>query len=231
MRRAIRVSLRGCVALAAFLAVTIVAFEAGTWLTFWVADWFPPHIGSPSTDPHGRATTGAIDTGLGIFICPLLGVIGGWLAWLWTDRKNWSFDLFVTSPLFVAFAIISAANYISYDTLFTRDAQAVLNLILFAAGATVVVLLQSNLSKSISLFIYILGAGVLAFTIYAFVAIPIWYSISFVSWKLGAGELNSLDSAAKAISAAASLIAVIGIIWKDGRLTTSAKLPGAPREK
>jgi len=217
-------ALRGCISLIAFMIVTAASCISGMVLISFVGDLFPPQVGSPGTDPRGREITGAVDVGLGPFICILLGAIAGWLAWLWTDRRNWSLDLAVASPLFLIFAIISAANYITLDVVFSRDAQAVLNILLAATGVTVALLLQKNLTASTSTLIYVLGASLLAFCIYAFVAIPLWYSLSFLSWKMGAGELTSLDAAAKAISAAASVLSVVGLLWKDGRLS---RTPGS----
>lgn len=215
----IRLLLRLIAALATFLVITIGASLFGGELIGWASGQFPPMLDYPSTDPHGRGITDAADViGIGPFIIVLIGAVGAWLAWLWTDRRNWSVDLFAASPAFIIFAPITAANYTYEDMVFTRDAQAVLNILLVASGATVVMILQQSLRRAKSTLLIIGGSCVLAFCIYGFIAIPLWYSISFLSWKQGAGELNSLDAAAKAIAAAASLLAVAGLLWKDGQL-------------
>lgn len=208
-----------------FILVTVAAYISGVILTSLADGLFPPIEGQPSTDPRGRGVNSAADVGLGSSICLLLGAVGGWIAWLLTDRKQWSVDLFVATPIFLFLAMVSSANYIYDDVIFTRDAQAFLNLLLLASGIATVFVLQKTVRASLPVIVSVLAHLLLMFCIFAFVAIPLWYSISFFSWKLGAGKLNSLDATVKAISAICSLLAVLGLSWKNGKL----KLTSDPR--
>lgn len=227
MRRILKIALRGTVSLIAFLVVFIASYWAGDAIIQKISEIFPPEVGSPETDPRGRGANNAADVGIGSFICIVQAAIGGWLAWLWTDKRHWSSDLAIASPIFLMLSVISSANYIHRDVIYTRDAQAVLNVMLAATGVSVVIILQKSLSTIRSVATYVLGMLLLSFCIYGFVAIPIWFSISFMSWKLGAGELSSLEATAKALGAVATLLAAAGIIWRDGRLSLSEKMPKA----
>lgn len=217
--------LRGIAALSAFIIVTVGSYLGGIFLFTWAASSCELIVSNPSTDLCGRGHMAAADVGIGPFICLLLGVVAAWLALLWTSKRNWTIDLFVASPIFIVFSVITSANYISRDVIFTRNAQAILNVLLFSSGVAVVAVLQHSSKKIESKFAAVLGAAVLAFCLYAFVAIPLWYSLSFLSWKLGAGELGSLDAAAKAVGAAISLLAMIGIIWKNGHIEFDSAKP------
>jgi len=224
MRAVLITAVRCLASLLVFWIVVLGSTYYGARLVEMIGHAFPPLNGEPSIDPRGRGDVHAADVvGIGAYIGILLGAIGGWLAWLWTDKKYRSVDLAVASPLFLIFAAVSAGNYTHFDVLFTRDAQAVLNILLAATGVTVIATLQRTLQKCSSLLIYTLGSCVLVFGIYAFVAIPLFYSLSFLSWKLGAGEFDSMESAAKAISAAASVISVVGLQWKHGWLLRTTR--------
>lgn len=218
--------LRALFVLLIFALVTVAAYISGIMLTSLADGLFPPIEGQPNTDPRGRGTNSAADAGLGPSICLLLGAIGGWIAWLWTDRKQWSVDLFVATPVFLVLAMISSANYIYNDVIFTRDAQAFLNLLLLASGIATVLVLQKTVRAGLPVIVSVLAHILLMFCIFAFVAIPLWYSISFFSWKLGAGRLDSLDATVKAISAICSLLAVLGLSWKNGKLKLTSD-PGS----
>jgi hypothetical protein len=203
------------------LVVGVGSYLSGLLILMAASSLFPPIVGEPSSDPRGRGLVSASDVGLGPFIYLLLGAVAAWLAWLWTDRKNWSVDLFVASPVFLVFAVLTGANYIKVDTLITRDTQAVLNVLLTSSGVAIVVILHNSMHSIKSIFFHATGKAILVFCAYAFIAIPLWYTISFLSWKLGAGELDSLDDAAKALGAAASLLTFLGLAWKDGHFKVS----------
>jgi uncharacterized membrane protein YbjE (DUF340 family) len=174
-------------------------------------------LGDGEADPRGRGGPIFDDT-VGLFIPVLFGLTAGWIVWLATDRKNWSIDLLVATPIFLLAGPIASANWASADVIFTRDAQALLNILLVASGIAVAYALQKSLKRISSTFVLVLASTVLAICIFAFVAIPLWYTLSYLSAKLGAGKLDSLDAAAKAVGAAGSLLAVLGLQWKEGRL-------------
>lgn len=223
MRRLAAITLRPSAVAIAFIVVTVGSYSGGLLLIDAALNEFGPQAGLGDEDPRGRGA-GDVDTfGIGFFICFVLGAVGGWLAWIWTDRRNWSWDLGIASPAFLILAPVASANYISLDVIFTREAQAALNLVLAISGAVVALLLARSLTAARSFLLTVAGSTALAFCLYGFVAIPLWYSLSFLSWKQGAGELNSLDEAAKAVSAAMSLLAVLGLAWKDGKLTLHAR--------
>ncbi len=214
-----RIAMRIAVAFVAFLLVTLWAVFGGSHLIDLADRIFPALVGYPSTDPHGRGTMDAADAGIGLFLFLLLGLVGGWLGWLATDRRNWSLDLFISAPIFLLFAAVAGANYLHFDQLFTRDAQAVLNILLVASGASVVFILQKSTERIRSMFLRVLAACLLSLTIYAFVVIPLWYSIDFVTWKLHAGKIESAESLAKTLGAVGSLLAAVGLTWKGGALS------------
>jgi len=179
--------------------------------------WFPADIGNPSTDPHGRGIEDSADLfGVGPLIIVLFSAIAGWLTWLTTFRANRTMEFWICSTVFSVFSVITIANYIRMDTIFTRDAQAVLNLFLVASTASLLAISEPYISRIGSVFFSVLARFLQALAMYTFLAAPIWYTISFLSWKIGAGELKSLDEAAKAVAGAASLMGTAGLTWKNG---------------
>jgi hypothetical protein len=177
---------------------------------------FPPMVGSPGADPHGRGEPGAVDIfGLGAsFITIIMALMGGWIASILSHSEIRTFDNIASACIFLALSGITVANYASVDILITRDAQALMNVLLACAGATLVAAFQATLMERSSKLLLMLGSALLALFIYAFVAIPLWFTFSYVSWKTGAGKLDSLETAAKMISAAASILTVAGLAWK-----------------
>ena len=199
------------------LGFTIFSAVSGFLLSGFAKSFFSP-LGIGDADPRGR---GEIIYGgdIGVVIPVMFGAAAGWIAWLASDRKNWSVDLLIAAPIFLFSGPIAAANWASDDGIFTRDAQALLNIFLVASGIAVAYTLQVSLRGVKSNFILVLASSLLAICLFAVVAIPLWYTLSYLSTKLGAGRLDSLDSAAKAIGAASSILMVLGLQWKDGRLT------------
>ncbi|MFS2179552.1 hypothetical protein ACCC98_26995 [Rhizobium pisi] len=204
------------------------AFVGGFVLTlvFSILEWivifrvsnglFPPIVGDPSLDPGGRGVIGAVAIlGIGGYFAAILSaLVGGWIAFVISERENWTFDNIASACIYLVFSGITAANYSNQDGLITRDAQALMNILLACAGATLVPALQSILIKARSRLWLMLGSSLLALFIYAFIATPLWFTFSYTSWKLGNGELDSLEGAAKMIGAAASILTSAGLAWK-----------------
>ena len=214
-----RVAIKTTSAFFGFCATVFLSFFGGIILAFFTYDLFPPDIGSPSTDLRGRGEQGSADViGINVFASLIFGFVGAWISVLLTDRENWKLDLLFSAPIFLIFSIVCCANYFAQDQLITRDAQAALNLPLAVSGLTVSIFLQKSLLKTQLMIIRFSGMILLAISYFAFVAIPLWYTLSYLSWKFGAGELESLDTAAKAVGAVASIIAVLGVKWKNGSM-------------
>jgi hypothetical protein len=223
VRRATVVTgLRIALSIVTFVVVTLGSFIGGTMLFMHASAIFPPIEGFPSTDPSGRGIIPAAGSEIGLFPSLFVGFIGSWLAYLWTIKKHRSVDLYLATPLFIILSVISSANYISIDIILTRDAQAFLNVLLAASGATVSIILFQALSGVSIFMVRALGSLLILFCLYAFVAVPVWYSISYLSWKFGAGSLDSLDATAKAIGAMSSILLVIGVQWKDGKISVQS---------
>jgi hypothetical protein len=219
-----RIALRATVTVIAFLLLVMLEVWLADTLFGWANARCSPIMGEPSTDPCGRGSTASADIfGIGFFICILLGGVGAWLVWMLTDKRNWLTDLLIGTPVFLLFAAITADNYIRRDTVFTADSQAALNFLLVASGVAVVIVLQGSLKRTASKFAFVLGTLTLGFCVFAFIATPLWYTLSFLSWKMGSGKLNSFNDAADALSGAAALLCMLGIVWKKGYLSFDKK--------
>lgn len=204
-------------ALAAFFLLPLIIWALGAHL--WNIAYISPMQGFPGDDPHGRGTEAAIDfLGVGLFVMIFLSAIGAALAVLATFRENWNSEFVITSLAFLLFAGVTLANYMSMDVVFTRDSQAILNVLLVGSAVGVIVLIQKYIAKIKIVSVYVVAVFILFLSAFAFVALPAWYTISFVSWRLNAGELKSLDDIAKAIGGIGSLLAVLGLQWKSGLL-------------
>lgn len=208
---------RVALGIGAFVFLTVLIWVLGV-LVYSLAD-IAPVIGSPSVDPHGRGKEGAVDfLGVGPFIVVFLGAIGACLVVLATFEENRTWEFYLTSLGFLIFSAVTAANYTRFDAIFTRDSQAILNIFLVGTAISVIAMFQVHLSKVKILALNIIAMFILFLMAYAFVALPGWYTISYLSWRLGAGELESLDSAAKAVGGMGSILGILGLQWKSGVL-------------
>jgi hypothetical protein len=208
---------RIAVGLASFCLLPLLIWCLALYI--WDVAYIDPVLGSPSTDPHGRGVEGAVDLfNIGLFVVVLLSALGAVLAVLATYRENWNAEFVITSLAFLIFSGVTVANYMSIDTVLTRDTQAILNVLLLGTAVSVIVLVQKYLTKIKILALYIIAIFGLFLAMYAFVATPGWYTISYLSWRLGAGELKDLEQVANAIGGIGSVLAVLGLQWKSGIL-------------
>jgi hypothetical protein len=207
--------LRLLVSFFAFFCFPIFFYFVGYGMYFWVADVVP--IGPAGT---ARGDEGAIDVfGIGPFIIIILSFAASVLTYAATFRENWTLSFVTKSLLFLVFSIVSTANYAHGDLILGKEPQAILNIAMIGVSIGIVFIIQKYVSRCKDEVAYFSFLFLLLLIVYAFIAVPMWYTISFLSWKLGAGSLASLDSSAKALGAVASLVAVFGLEWKSGRLT------------
>ena len=208
---------RIAVGLASFCSLPLVIWCLASYI--WDVAYINPILGSPSTDPHGRGVEGAVDVfNIGLFVVVLLSALGAALAVLATYRENWNSEFVITCLAFLIFSGVTLANYMSLDAVLTRDTQAILNVLLLGTAVSVIVLLQKHVTKIKILALYIIAVFGLFLAMYAFVATPGWYTISYLAWRLGAGELKNLEEVANAIGGIGSILAVLGLQWKSGFL-------------
>lgn len=209
-----RFFLRMLVAIIVFFCLLAFFYFAGFWLYGQVIDHVP--IGEAGTE---RGEEAAIDVfGIGPLINVILSFAGSVLAYAATFRDNWTWPFALKSLLFLVFASVSAANYADADVILGKEPQAVLNIAMIGVSVGVVFVMQKYISQCKDEALYYTFLFILFLIVYAFIAVPMWYTLAFLSWSIGAGSLKSLDGAAKVFGAVLSIVAVLGVEWKAGRL-------------
>lgn len=202
-------------AIIVFILIIFTSIFFGSYVFSYILDQYPPIVGEPSTDPHGRGASGAVDVlNLGPLILIVMGAAGSWISILLTYREYRTVDLIFYSISFLPLSIIAYANYVNLDVVITRDSQSMLNIALILCGITTSMYLYKSLRTMDTKILKNMLTIIFALFVYLFVVIPMWYTISFLSWKIGAGEIKSLDGAAKVLGAAIGIATTIGILRK-----------------